>query len=116
MVKPRPTAKPRKEIVMEMENKEKAREIRQWINPDERITVNFTDEWNLNAVVLGCTDEVVHLSLETSVPHVTQPVSIPLREVIVAEDPSRYTRDPERPLRYGRLTLTIDRDRPDGQL
>ena len=101
---------------MELENEEKAGEIRQWINPDERVTVNFADEWNLNAEVIGCTDEIVHLSLETSLPHVKQPVSIPLREVTLAEDPSRYTRDPDRPLRYGRLILTIDRDRPDGLL
>jgi hypothetical protein len=101
---------------MEMENEEKAREIRQWIDPDERVTVNFADEWNLNAEVIGCTDEVVHLALDTSLPHLKQPVSIPLREVSLAEDPSRYTRDLQKPLRYGRLTLTVDRDRPDGLL
>lgn len=99
-----------------MEKQDKARQIRRWIDPEERVRVNFADQWNLNGEVIGCTDEVVHLSLETSLPHVKQPVSIPLREVTLAEDPSRYTRDPEQPLRYGRLTLTIDRDRPAGRL
>jgi hypothetical protein len=99
-----------------MENHDKAQKIRRWIDPEERVTVNFADQWNLNGEVVGCTDDVVYLALETTVPHMRQPVSIPLREVTLVEDPSRYTRDPDKPLRYGRLTLTVDRTRPVGQL
>jgi len=95
-----------------VENKERARRIRPWIDPEERITVDFEDEKDLNAIVIGCSDETVGLALETSFPHLRQEITIPLSEVEIGEDRTRYTRDPEKPLQYGRLKLIIRRKRP----
>jgi hypothetical protein len=95
-----------------MDNEAKAEAIREWIDPDERVTVDFDDAGNLNAEVTGCNTEVVTLALETSFPHLRQDITVPLGEVEVGEDDSKYTRDPEKPLRYGRLRLIIHQKRP----
>lgn len=95
-----------------MTNEEKAKAIRPWINPEERVTVNFLDESGLNAEVTGCTAELVDLSIETHVPHTKQRLSISLRRTEVSEDPSHYSRDPDRPLKHRRLMLVIDDKRP----
>ena len=95
-----------------MTNEEKVKAIRPWIDPEERITVNFLDEQGLNAEVIGCNDELVDLSLETRVPHVKQHISVPLRRAEVSEDPSHYTRNPDRPLKHRRLMLLINDKRP----
>jgi hypothetical protein len=94
-------------------NEQKAAAIRKWINPEERITVQFEDQRDLNAEVTGCTDQVVSFSLETSVPHVRQKVTLPLSAVEVSEDFSHYTRDPDRPLRRERLMLIARGKRPE---
>jgi hypothetical protein len=94
-------------------NEQKAATIRKWINPEERITVQFDDQRDLNAEVTGCTDQVVSFSLETSVPHVRQKVTLPLSAVEVSEDFSHYTRDPDRPLRRERLMLIARGRRPE---
>jgi hypothetical protein len=90
-----------------MTNEEKLQAIRPWIDPEERVTVSFLDEQ-----VTGCSDEIVDLSLETRVPHIKQHISIPLRGVEVSEDPSHYTRNPDRPLQLRRLMLLINDKRP----
>jgi len=95
-----------------MTNEEKLRAIRPWIDPEERITVNFLDEQDLNAEVTGCNDELVDLSLETRVPHLKQHISVPLRRAEVSEDLSHYTRNPDRPLKHRRLMLLINDKRP----
>ena len=95
-----------------MTNEEKLKAIRPWIDPEERITVNFLDEQGLNAEVTGCTGELVDLSLETRVPHTKQHISVPLRRTEVSEDLSHYTRDPDRPLEHRRLMLRINDNRP----
>ena len=95
-----------------MTNEEKLKAIRPWIDPEERVTVNFLDEQGLNAEVTGCTDELVDLSLETRVPHIKQHISVALRRTDVSEDFSHYTRDPDRPLKHRRLMLVIDDTRP----
>ena len=95
-----------------MTNEEKLKAIRPWIDPEERVTVNFLDEQGLNAEVTGCTDQLVDLSLETRVPHIKQHISVALRRTDVSEDFSHYTRDPDRPLKYRRLMLVIDDTRP----
>lgn len=95
-----------------MTNEEKFQAIRPWIDPEERVTVNFLDEQGLNGEVTGCSDEIVDLSLETHVPHVKQHISIPLRCAEVSEDPSHYTRNPDRPLQLRRLMLLINDKRP----
>ncbi len=97
-------------------NQEKVRAIRGWIDPDERVTVDFLDERNLNAEVVDCTDEIVELAVDTPVPHLRQKVNVPLRQVTVGEDPWHYTRDPTKPLRRSRLRLIIDHARPRGAL
>jgi hypothetical protein len=94
----------------------KARLIRPWINDEERVTVDFIDEKDLNAQVTDCTGEVVGLALETAAPHMKQRVTLPLREIEVGEDRTHYTRDPDEPVRRGRLRLTVDQDRPAGML
>ena len=93
--------------------KEKAVEIRKWIDPDERITVHFEDQRDLSAEVTGCTDQLVSLSLDTAVPHIRQQISLPLSSVQVSEDVSHYTRDPERPLKQKRLMLIAQGKRPE---
>lgn len=94
-------------------NKQKAAAIRKWINPEERITVQFDDQRDLNAEVTGCTDQVVSVSLDTAVPHVRQKITLPLSAVEVSEDFSHYTRDPDRPLRRERLMLIARGNRPE---
>ena len=93
-------------------NKQKAATIRKWIDPEERITVQFDDQWDLSAEVTGCTDQDVSLSLDTAVPHMRQEITLPLSAVEVSEDFSHYTRDPERPLKRGRLMLLAQGKRP----
>ena len=95
-----------------MTNEEKLQAIRPWIDPEERVTVNFLDEQGLNGEVTGCSDEIVDLSLETRVPHIKQHISVPLRCAEVSEDPSHYTRNPDRPLQLRRLMLLINDKRP----
>lgn len=40
----------------ETSNQQKAAAIREWINPEERVTVQFEDQRDLSAEVTGCTD------------------------------------------------------------
>lgn len=96
-------------------SRKKMEAIRPWIHPEERISVDFEDAFNLNAAVVDCTAQVVTLRLEANVleiPHYYQNVVIPLRLVTVSEDPTRYTRNPDTPLRYGRLKLSVKSKRP----
>ncbi|WP_447978022.1 hypothetical protein [Candidatus Nitrospira bockiana] len=95
-----------------MTNDEKAKLIRPWIDPEERVTVQFRNESSLNAEVTGVTDQVVDLLLDTRMVHMRQSVAVPLSRVRVSEDLSHYTRDPDRPLKRRRLMLVIDEDRP----
>ncbi len=48
-----------------MTNHEKRKTIIPWIDPEERVTVHFLDEKDLNAEVTGTTEELVDLSIET---------------------------------------------------
>jgi hypothetical protein len=93
-------------------NKQKAATIRKWIDPEERITVQFDDQRDLSAEVTSCTDQVVSLSLDTTVPHMRQEITLPLSAVEVSEDFSHYTRDPERPLKRERMMLIAQGKRP----
>ena len=95
-----------------MENEAKANAISRWVDPQERVTVDFEDEKDLNAEVTRCKTNIVTLALETTVPHVRQELSIPLGKVEVGEDQGKYTRDPDKPLHYGRLRLSIAQKRP----
>ena len=96
-----------------MDNKEKARIISPGVDPDERVTVDFDDERDLNAQVTDCTAELVDLTLETRFPYLRQNISVPLGDVEVSEDNSRYTRDPDKPIQSSRLRLTITGKRPE---
>ena len=96
-----------------MTNSQKAKLITPWINPDERITVDFTDVQGLNAQVSGCSEHVVDLIFQDSFPHMKDQVTIPLGNVHVGEDRRHYTRDPRSPLQW-RLRLRVDQKRPDG--
>lgn len=91
---------------------EKMALITPWINPEERITVQFDDQRDINTVVTGCSERLVDLELETNVPHIRQKLSIPLSDVEVSEDPTHYTRDPDRPLQHKRLLLIVKGKRP----
>ena len=64
---------------MAMTNHVKRKTIIPWIDPEERVTVHFLDEKDLNAEVTGTTEELVDLSIETNVPHMRQRISVPLR-------------------------------------
>jgi len=86
--------------------------ITPWINPEERITVQFDDQGDINTVVSDCTERLVDLELETPVPHMRQKLSIPLSQIELSEDPSHYTRDPDKPLQLKRLMLIVKSKRP----
>lgn len=96
-----------------MTNKEKAALIAPWVNPEERVTVDFDDVQGLNAQVTGCTSSVVHLIFQGPFPHMKERVTVPLRAVRVDEDSGHYTRDPHTPLQ-SRLRLRIHQKRPEG--
>ncbi|MEO8327878.1 MAG: hypothetical protein ABI618_18660 [Nitrospirota bacterium] len=95
-----------------MTNDEKERVIRPWIDPEERITVNFLNAPDLNAEVAECTRQLVDLAIETHVPFMAQNISVPLSQIEVSKDYIHYTRDPERPLQRQRLKLVIKEKRP----
>jgi hypothetical protein len=86
--------------------------IAPWINPEERITVQFDDQRDINSEVIACTERLVDVALETTVPHLRQKLSIPLSEIEVSEDPTHYTRDPDKPLQHKRLLLIVKGKRP----
>jgi hypothetical protein len=95
-----------------MTNDVKEKIIRSWVNPEKRITVDFLDAADLNARVTKCTRQLVLLSIETHVPHLSQHILAPLSQVEVLEDLSHYTQDPERHLQRKRLMLIINEKRP----
>lgn len=86
--------------------------ITPWINPEERITVQFDDQRDINTIVTGCSERLVDLELETNIPHLPQKLSIPLSEIEISEDPTHYTRDPDKPLQFKRLLLVVQGKRP----
>ena len=94
-----------------MESFEKAGLIRPWIDPEERVTVDFENERDLNGEIIECDGQTVTLLLETAFPHYKQHLMLPLSILSVGEDKAHYTRDPEKPLRYGRLRLTVHENR-----
>jgi hypothetical protein len=96
----------------DMSRADKLALITPWINPEERITVQFEDQGDINTVVSDCTERLVDLELETPVPHLRQKLSIPLSEVEVSEDLTHYTRDPDKPLQFKRLLLIVNGKRP----
>ncbi len=96
-----------------MTNQEKAKLIAPWINPAERITVDFKYVTGLNAEVFGSTDNVVYLLFQEAFPHMKEQVTIPLRAVQVEEDHGHYTRDPDEPLQ-GRLRLRVNQNGQEG--
>ena len=49
-----------------MDNAAKLEAIREWIDPQERVTVDFLDEKGLTAVITECTNEYVVLSAPVS--------------------------------------------------
>ena len=95
-----------------MDSHEKVMTIRRWIHPEERITVDFEDERDLNAEVIECESQTVTLLLETAFPHYKQHLTLPLSIVASGEDKTKYTRKPDKPVEYGRLRLTVHEVRP----
>ena len=95
-----------------MENAAKYEMIRQWIDPEERVTVDFLDEKNLSAMVTECTSDHVDIAIQTKFPHLKQHISVPLSDVELGEDRTKYTRDPDKPLHYGRLQMFLNLKRP----
>jgi len=95
-----------------MNRTDKVALITPWINPEERITVQFDDQRDINTIVTGCTERLIDLELETNVPYLRQKLSIPLSDVDVSEDSSHYTRDPDKPLQFKRLLLIVNGKRP----
>lgn len=98
--------------VSAMSRAEKAALITPWINPEERITVQFDDQRDINTIVTGCGERLVDLELETNIPHIRQKLSMPLSDIEVSEDPTHYTRDPDKPLQFKRLLLIVNSKRP----
>lgn len=83
----------------------KAEAIQPWVDPEERVTVDFQDASNLNAEVISCAEYVVELGLEIFLPHYRQKIVVPLREVTISTNPGRYTRNPAPPFQNERLRL-----------
>lgn len=52
----------------------KVEAIQPWVDPEERVTVDFQNASDLNVGVISCTDYVVELGLETFMPHSRQEV------------------------------------------
>ena len=96
----------------DMSRTDKLALITPWINTEERVTVQFDDQRDINSEVIACTERLVDVALETTVPHLRQKLSIPLSQIEVSEDPSHYTRDPDKPLQFKRLLLIIKGKRP----
>lgn len=95
-----------------MDMSHKVELIRPWIDPEERVTVDFQNERGLNGEVIECDGQTVTVLLETAFPHYRQHVTLPLSMVSIGEDKGHYTRNPEKPLQYGRLRLMVHEDRP----
>ena len=95
-----------------MNNTEKFSLIQDWVNCEERVTVDLADEKNLSAMITNCTTDHVDLAIQTHFPHLKQQVSIPLGAVDLGEDRTKQTQDPDQPVRYGRLLLLINMKRP----
>jgi hypothetical protein len=95
-----------------MSRAEKVALITPWINPEERVTVQFDDQYDINTIVTDCSERLVDLELETNIPHIRQKLSIPLSDIEVSEDPTHYTRDPDKPLQFKRLLLIVRGMRP----
>ena len=95
-----------------MDTIEKLKTLRQWVDPEELVTVDFLDEKGLNGVITSCTDDHVELYVDTRFPHMKQHLTVPIEKVEIGEDRTHYTRDPERPLHYGRLRLFVLQNRP----
>ena len=74
-----------------MTNDVKEKIIRPWVNPEERITVDFLDAADLNARMTKYTRQLVLLSIETHVPHLSQHILAPLSQFEVLEDLSHDT-------------------------
>lgn len=91
-----------------MDNQEKANAIREWVDTQERVTVDFLDEKGLSAMITACTADHVNIAIQTHFPHLKQEISIPLGEVALGEDRTHDTRDPDRPLRHSRLRLVVN--------
>ncbi len=87
--------------------------IAPWINPAERITVDFKDVTGLNAEVFGCTENVGYLLFQEAFPHMKKHVTIPRKAMRVVEDHGHDTRDPDAPLQW-RLRLRVNQNRPEG--
>ena len=100
------------DIPSAMSRADKVALITPWINPEERVTVQFDDQRDINTTVTGCNEQLVDLELETNIPHLPQKLSIPLSDVEVSEDPTHYTRDPDKPLQFKRLLLIVKGKRP----
>ena len=100
------------DVPSDISRADKAALITPWINPEERVTVQFDDQRDINTIVTGCSERLVDLELETNIPHIRQKLSIPLSEVEVSEDPTHYTRDPDKPLEFKRLLLIVKGKRP----
>lgn len=95
-----------------MTNHEKERLIRPWVDPKERVTVHFPNSRDLHAEVIGCTDQLVTLLIETSVPYMNQCVPVPLGQIDVSEDLSRSPRDQNHSPQRRRLMLVVREKRP----
>ncbi len=95
-----------------MTNEEKATHIRSWIDRAEGVKVHFRGERDLNAIVTGCSDVLVDLSIETSTPFMRQTIHVPLSRTEVSETQGSPVQDPEPPLEGRRLTLFVDDKRP----
>jgi hypothetical protein len=94
-----------------MNGEEKCKLIQSWVEQDNRVTVDFWDEWGLVATVTACTEDAVELKFETGSLE-SQLIAVPLNQIRIGEDSQ-----PSGPLssyssRRSRLRLTADRDRP----
>jgi hypothetical protein len=86
--------------------------IRPWINLEKRVTADFLDEKNLDAIVMDCTHDYVDLAIQMGFPYRKQHVTVPLSEVEIGGDRSKYTRNAAKPLHYGPLQMLLNIKRP----
>jgi hypothetical protein len=95
-----------------MENAVKCEVIRPWINLEKRVTVDFLDEKNLDAIVMDCTHDYVALAIHMGFPYRMQHLTVPLAEVEVGGDRTKHATHLAKPLYYGLLQISLNIKRP----
>ena len=92
-------------------NLQKAASIRQWINPEERVTVDFENEHDLNAEVIECDGQNGDVAARDRISTLANGILRFLSMISVGRIKSLHS-GPDKPVQYGRLRITVHEARP----